>query len=184
MIALMESIKHQHCLCYSTDDKSQEHHAIKSRPETEYPAPSQLCAACESGTGASATTMIVHGGHDALHSLSFWYGSTFMKSGPPVRAPSLPVVTTTRMPLLVPCSTVPYHFSTTLSPKAKASFSNSSFLVVTASSLYPVSVCTQKASMSHASYFLSFTSLQCIWRLILPGLWLHGHKDMDPNSFG
>lgn len=64
-----------------------------------------------------------------------------MKSGPPVSAPSLPVVTTTRMPLLVPCSTVPYHFSTTLSPKAKASFSNSSFRVVTASSRYPVSVC-------------------------------------------
>ena len=68
-------------------------------------------------------------------------GRTFMKAGPPVRAPSLPVVTTTRMPFLSPCSTVPYHFSTTLSPKAKASFSNSSFRVVTASSRYPVSVC-------------------------------------------
>jgi len=69
---------------------------------------------------------------------------TFMKLGPPVTAPSLAVVAMSSSPLSVPCCTVGYHFSMTLSPNAKASFSNSSFRTVINSRRKPVSICASE----------------------------------------
>mmetsp|Transcript_13417 Transcript_13417/g.40575 ORF Transcript_13417/g.40575 Transcript_13417/m.40575 type:complete len:232 (+) Transcript_13417:2442-3137(+) len=77
----------------------------------------------------------------------------FMNLGPPVTAPSLEVVTISRIPLLLPSSTVGYHFSMILSPKPKASFSNSSLRTVTTSSLYPVSI-SRRVSSSLRPFFV------------------------------
>ncbi len=61
-----------------------------------------------------------------------WSPSAFMKAPPPVSAPSLAVVTTSRTPRLAvsPLN----HLPISLSPKAKASDSNSSFRSVATSS--------------------------------------------------
>ena len=75
---------------------------------------------------------------------------TWMKAGPPVIAPSLPVVTTIMMPFLSASALSGYHLARILSPNAKPSVSNSSFLTVTTSSLYPVSVCTRRPAAQYA----------------------------------
>ena len=78
---------------------------------------------------------------DAMQQSGWWESATLRNLGPPVRAPSLPEVTTSSTPLSLPLSTVLYQRSMSLSPKLKASASVSSYRTVTASSRKPVSDC-------------------------------------------
>ena len=58
--------------------------------------------------------------------------------GPPEIPPSLVAAMISKTPLLFPCSSVGYQFSSTLSENSKGSGVNCSFLIVTTSKWYPV----------------------------------------------